>query len=289
MSRTWFGYAVAALTIFGFAILNAPAQTPAAAPAAPAVSAPAAGGPAVQAPPKEKTFYEVLKAGGVIMIPIVIVSIVMVGLVILSFLTLTRSKLVPSEAVHQLRQHFSSGDYVGALQYCQNKPGFFTNVVGAGVLVLGHGREVTEQAMGDALAKEASMVNTRNYYLNLIGVVTPMLGLTGTVLGMIKAFSTLGESGIGDPSKLAGAIGEVLVATASGLFIAVPGFSFYYVFRNWIIEGTAYAEDHINLLFRNVPYAELDGQIFGESLLAASLNQSAPAAPAAAPGQPEEK
>ena len=83
--------------------------------------------------------------------------------------------------------------------------------------MLGQGKEVTEKSMEDVMAKEIASMNTRIYYLNLIGVVTPMIGLTGTVLGMMNAFKTLGTSGIGDPSALAGAIGEVLVATASGL------------------------------------------------------------------------
>ena len=59
-----------------------------------------------------------------------------------------------------------------------------------------------------------------------------MIGLLGTVIGMMKAFAVLGASGIGDPRGLATSIGEVLMATASGLFIAIPAFISYYIFRN---------------------------------------------------------
>ena len=138
--------------------------------------------------------------------------------------------------------------------------------------------------MEDTLAKGIASASTRNYYLNLIGVVTPMLGLTGTVLGMMRAFATLGTSGIGDPSALAGSIGEVLVATASGLFIAIPAFTFYYVFRNWITAATAYCEDHINTLFRGMPYHEMEGVYFGAEPIFAARPNWIEGNPADAPG-----
>ena len=266
--------------LLGVLLLAAPrltAQQPA------AVNASA---PAPEVTQHRKTMFDTIKAGGLMMVPLIATSMVMVGFVVRGFMTLSRKKLVPEADVQQLRAYFSAGDYKGALRFCKAKPGFFTNPIAAGLKVVGQGHAMTEQAMGDALAKEVSTVSTANYYLNLIGVVTPMLGLTGTVLGMIKAFSTLGESGIGDPSKLAGAIGEVLVATATGLFVAVPGFTFYYVFRNWITGATAYAEEHINLLFRAMPYEELAGMWFDDEPVFAALPQQpddAPAAPAAPP------
>ena len=85
--------------------------------------------------------------------------------------------------------------------------------------------------MGE-LAKENSHLQTYISYLSVIGVCTPMIGLLGTVTGMIKAFAKLGSSGIGDPSGLSAAIGEVLVATASGLVIAIPAFGAFYFLRN---------------------------------------------------------
>jgi biopolymer transport protein ExbB len=247
--------------------------------AAAAAAAPAPGAP-VKPPHKDKTLIQVIKDGGVMMIPLLATSVIMMALVMNGFISLKKKKLVPDQDLIQLRSFFNKGDYQGALAYCKTKPGFLNSTVAAGLTVVGQGQEVAQQAMGDALAKEVSVLSTRNYYLNLIGVVTPMLGLTGTVLGMIKAFSTLGESGIGDPSRLAGAIGEVLVATATGLFVAVPGFSFYYVFRNWIIEATAYAEDQINYLFRGMPYAEMAGMWFDQEPVVAALPQEVKAAPA---------
>jgi biopolymer transport protein ExbB len=223
--------------------------------------------------PHNKTLLEVVKDGGVIMIPIGLVSVGMCSLIVLGFLTLRKRKLVPDEQVEALRKYFMEGDYQAAVEYCRQNPGFFADTVYTGLLCVGQGKDMTERAMEDTLAKGIASASTRNYYLNLIGVVTPMLGLTGTVLGMMKAFSTLGTSGIGDPSALAGSIGEVLVATASGLFIAIPAFTFYYIFRNWITAATAYCEDHNNTLFRGMPYHEMEGVYFGaEPIFAASPN-----------------
>ena len=229
--------------------------------------------PVAKAAHKNKTLLGVLKDGGVIMVPIGLVSVAMCSLIVLGFITLQRKRLVPDTHVAVLRKYFTEGDYQSAVNYCREHPGFFTDTDYTGLICVGQGKEVAERAMEDTLAKGVASLSTRNYYLNLIGVVTPMLGLTGTVLGMMGAFSTLGTSGIGDPSALAGAIGEVLVATASGLFIAIPAFTFYYVFRNWITGATAYCEDHINTLFRGMPYHDLERVYFGtEPIFAARPN-----------------
>ena len=116
-------------------------------------------------------------------------------------------------------------------------------------------------------------MGTQINYLSVIGVVTPMMGLLGTVTGMIKAFSTLGASGIGDPSSLSGAIGEVLVATASGLIIAIPAFGMFYYLRSRSTTAMHHIQDIINLLFRKMPYDSLAGvHISGEEIYAGIPN-----------------
>ena len=105
-----------------------------------------------------------------------------------------------------------------------------------GIGLLGEGKQVAEEGMMGELAKENSHLQTYISYLSVIGVCTPMIGLLGTVTGMIKAFAKLGSSGIGDPSGLSAAIGEVLVATASGLVIAIPAFGAFYFLRNRATE-----------------------------------------------------
>jgi biopolymer transport protein ExbB len=183
---------------------------------------------------------------------------------------LRNQKLAPPAIAQELREKFSRGDYNGAYATCKANPSVLSNVVRAGLSLLGHGKEHAERAMEDALAKEVSQLGTRIRYLSVIGVCSPMLGLTGTVLGMIRAFATLGQSGIGDPSALAAAIGEVLVATATGLFVAIPAFAFYYIFGNRIAATTAHTEDVINGLFRGMPYHLMTGIEIGDEPICAA-------------------
>ena len=81
---------------------------------------------------------------------------------------------------------------------------------------------------------------------------------------MMSAFETLGTSGVGDPSKLSGAIGEVLVATGAGLFIAIPAFMSYYMLANRINKGVHDITEIVTGLFRAFPYAEIEGCKVGD-------------------------
>ena len=91
----------------------------------------------------------------------------------------------------------------------------------------------------------------------MISVVAPLLGLLGTVSGMIKAFQTIGSQGMGKPEVLAGNIGEALVTTATGLIIAIPAMLFYYFFRNNFIKSTATLGRNIGALLDTLETGEL--------------------------------
>ena len=171
------------------------------------------------------------------------------------------------------RDLFRLGDYVGAYQFCKNNPSPFCDVSRVALSFLGDGQKATEEAMAGELQRVSSQIQTRINYLSVIGVCTPMIGLVGTVLGMIKAFRTLGTEGIGDPSKLSKAIGEVLVATASGLFIAIPAFFFFYLLRNKLLGSMHYLQDVVVSLFRKMPYEHLkDCHVGEEEFFAATPN-----------------
>jgi biopolymer transport protein ExbB len=96
-------------------------------------------------------------------------------------------------------------------------------------------------------------------------------------MGMIKAFETLGSSGAADPSKLAGNISEVLVATGAGLFVAIPGFILYYVFRNRIQTVSVAVDSEVTLLLEDIPFEQLTGYRVSDYLGAAAA-APAPAA-----------
>jgi biopolymer transport protein ExbB len=224
-------------------------------------------------PTTTKTLFEQIKEGGWVMFPIAACSILTVYLIGDGVIRTSGKRVSPPAHEAALKQHFSNGDYVGAYDYSKANPSPLTNVLRVGISLLGDGKQVAEDGMMGELQKENQKMNTYISYLSVIGVCTPMIGLLGTVTGMIKAFATLGSSGIGDPGKLAGAIGEVLVATASGLFIAIPAFGSFYFLRNRAADSIHHIQDMINSLFRKMPYDAMAGVHIGdEQLYAAAPN-----------------
>ncbi|MEA3189378.1 MAG: biopolymer transport protein ExbB [Chthoniobacter sp.] len=210
---------------------------------------------------------------------ILITSMTMVTFVIQNIISLRKEKVAPSALVDALANEISAGNYQGAWETCAANNNYLANVLRTGLERLGRGHEAVEDAIAEAGLREATMIRTRNSYLSVIGVVSPMIGLLGTVIGMMGAFATLGASGISDPRGLATSIGEVLMATASGLFIAIPAFIAYYVFRNRSQMVIVHADDRINRLIEDIPYEELGGVRIGENFEAGA------GAPVAAAGQ----
>lgn len=253
------------LSLLTAALFLVVASLQAQAPAAPAKGKEAA--PAVHS----KTLWEQIKEGGWVMFPIAACSVLTLYLIGDGWIRSGAKKMMPSHHVDAVRSLFRQGDYVGAYDYCRANPSAFTNVCGVAVSLLGEGKEAVEEGMLAELSKENSQLNTWISYLSVMGVCTPMIGLLGTVTGMIKAFATLGSSGIGDPSKLSAAIGEVLVATASGLFIAIPAFFGYYVLRNRTTKTLHDIQDNMAGLLRKMPYDQLAGANIGTEELYAGV------------------
>ena len=239
--------------------------------ALPAQAAPSPAGAGGAAAQHKVSLFERIYEGGWVMIPIALCSILTVYLVGDGIARTSARKLAPPEHIDALKGLFRAGDYVGAYTFAKAHPSPLANVLRVGVSYLGDGQNMTETAMSEELAKENSHLQTKLSYLSVIGVCTPMIGLLGTVTGMMSAFSTLGTSGIGDPSSLAGAIGEVLVATASGLFIAIPAFAFFYYLRNRAAGSIHVIEDTVNSLFRKMPYDLLRGVHIGDEELYANV------------------
>ncbi len=225
------------------------------------------------APIRNKTLMHQIKEGGWVMIPIAACSILMVYLIIDGVLRTSPKKALPAEHVESVKSLFRQGDYVGAYNCCKSNPSPFTNVCRVAVSQLGEGKTAVEEGIYSEISKENSRMQTYISYLSVIGVCAPMIGLLGTVTGMMSAFSTLGTSGIGDPSSLSAAIGEVLTATASGLFIAIPAFGFYYYLRSRAAKILHDIQDTMASLLRKMPYDQIAGAHIGdEELYAATPN-----------------
>jgi biopolymer transport protein ExbB len=220
---------------------------------------------------QKKTLWHKIAQGGWVMLPIALCSVATLYLIGDGVLRTSRKRVAPAEHEENVKTLFRQGDYVGAYSYCKEHPSALTNVLRVGIGLLGDGKQVSEEGMLGELAKENSKMQTYISYLSVIGVCTPMLGLLGTVTGMIRAFDQLGASGISDPSGLSSAIGEVLVATASGLFIAIPAFGAFYFLRNRAADSIHHIQDVINSLFRKMPYESLTGVHLGDEQLYAAI------------------
>jgi biopolymer transport protein ExbB len=218
------------------------------------------------------TMWEDLVAGGPVMIIIGLCSVATLYLITDGLLRITNfKKSVPEEQVNAIKAMFRTGDYVGAYKFCKSNPSAVTNVCRAGLTMVGEGKAATEEAIVAAVAKENAKMQYFISYLSVIGVCTPMIGLLGTVFGMKHAFRTLNVSGIGDPGKLSGAIGEVLICTAWGLLIAIPAFFSFYWLRNRAAKLIHDVQETITSLYRKMPYEYLAGAHIGDDELFAAV------------------
>lgn len=227
-----------------------------------AEDAPAADG----APAQHSVIDLILDGGPLIMfiwICIIGTSVTMVTFIIQNIMVLRKDKLAPPALVMALEQTIAAGNYQEAWATCAANKNYLANVLKAGLTRLGRGKEAVDNAVAEHGLREASVLRTRNSYLSVIGVVSPMIGLLGTVIGMMGAMAALGVGN--NPGVLAAKIGEVLLATASGLFIAIPAFVAYYVFRNISQMCIVHADDVVNNLLLDIPYDELAGVQIGEN------------------------
>ena len=232
----------------------------------------AAAAPAV---PRERNVFQTILASGplgiAIWCAILGASITMVTFVIQNLLTLRNDRLAPPPLISSLKQVIDAGNYQEAWEICNANRNYLANTLKAGLERIGRGKDMFDDALAEHGLREAQILRTRNSYLSVIGVVSPMIGLLGTVVGMMKAFTVLGSSGISDPRALASSIGEVLLATASGLFIAIPAFVTYYIFRNRAQSVIVHAEDRLNSLVEDVPFEELQGVRIGQNFSAGDV------------------
>lgn len=224
------------------------------------------------------TFMDLFLLSGAVGWILLLASILIMAFAIEAVIKIRVARLAPPAVYAQLKDAFVSGNYPQAAQICTANPCYLSRIVQAGIERLGRGRDAAEKAMGEVTAKEVNDLKSNVNYMSVIGVVSPMVGLTGTVIGMMKAFKTLGSSGAADPSKLSANISEVLFATAFGLFVAIPGFVLYYVFRNRIQSATVAVDQKIGHLFDEVPFEQLTGYRVQDYL---GETASAPAAAAA--------
>jgi len=156
------------------------------------------------------------------------------ALIVDSFITVREKKIVPDTLVKSAGEAIQQGDVMKALKHCEEEPGPLANILSAGFSNAQEGFEAVQEAVGVAADLESEKLMQRVTYLNVVANLAPMLGLLGTVQGMIFAFANLAttQAGAAQQQMLAVNIAQALYTTAGGLIAAVPAVGFYYYFRN---------------------------------------------------------
>jgi biopolymer transport protein ExbB len=224
----------------------APAPVPTAQPAPAAV-------PGQQAKPPPKTFLQIFFSGGPLgianMIALIGLSLTAAYMVFDNLMRIRRKDLIPEELQVSLRKLVEQGRLNEAATACDGQPCFLTAVVKQGLKEADSGWSEVEKAMEDATAEQAARLFRWIEYLSVIGNLAPMVGLLGTVTGMLLAFKEVADSGSNaGAAQLADGIYQALVTTVYGLVIAIPALGFFAMFRSWIDElvaAAAYASMHI--------------------------------------------
>ncbi len=175
-----------------------------------------------------------IQTGGFFMWPLMACSILTLAIILERFWTLRKAGVAPngllSEVMTRLRDDRMTIDYIRSMQ---SKAGL-SSIFAAGLLNSKHGRNAMKESVREAASHVIHELERFMNTLGTIAAISPLLGLLGTVVGMIKVFSVLMESGAGNTALLAGGISEALLTTAAGLGVAIPALIFHRFFSRRI-------------------------------------------------------
>ena len=202
-----------------------------------AADAPAGDAPAKPDQPKvvEKSLAHMWRAGGWTMYPLGFFGIFGTTLIVYNFIVVRKKKFLNPDGVKQVEKYINALQIQEAVDYCEKNPSPITNIIGSGLAradVRGIDADEVATAMEEASAAEFADPYVLINYLSVIASLAPMLGLYGTVSGMVKAFNTIATEGAGSASKLADNISEALITTAAGMIVGIPAMFFFFYFKN---------------------------------------------------------
>ena len=176
--------------------------------------------------------YDFVVKGGVLMIPIALCSIIALAIFLERLWSLRRSRVIPRDFLIEIEDLIRREKIPEAITRCRKDNSSMANIILAGIRNFGKRREIVKESIEEIGRREAA---TLERYINVVGTIAaiaPLLGLLGTVFGMIKAFNVISIQGVGNPSSLAGGISEALITTAAGLVVAIPTFVLYRYLAN---------------------------------------------------------
>lgn len=176
--------------------------------------------------------FELVKAGGWLMIPIIACSVVAMAIIFERLWALQSKRVVPPNLVARVWQYHRKGQLNNANITVIKDGSALGRILAAGLVNRQHSREIMKESIEES---GRQVVSEMERYLNTLGTIAsiaPLLGLLGTVIGMIKVFSAITVAGVGNPTILAGGISEALITTATGLSVAIPSLMFHRYFES---------------------------------------------------------
>lgn len=204
---------------------------------------------------EHKSLFGMIRDGGVLMIPLIVCSFVTLVFAFERAISLRRGRVIPSPFVKRFMHELREGklDRDEALELCQESNSPISDVFVAAVRKWGRPSVEIEQSVLDA--EERAAFGLRRYVrlFNAVATLGPLLGLLGTVLGMISIFNEINQSdAMGNSKMLAGGISEAMITTATGLFVAIPAMCFYMFFGSRVERLSADIDDHCQELINMI-------------------------------------
>lgn len=188
-------------------------------------------------PAKQLDFMEIVEKGGPMMFPLALLSVVAMVLILLYLMTIRRNAVVSDRFMNTAEAMIRKRDFVGLIGYCHRQNQCMARITQKSIEFMTKNRgssfsEVREIAESEG-SRQAGMLTSRITYLADIGSIAPMVGLLGTVIGMIKSFLSISQGSFEGVKQmeLAKGVSEALVTTATGLVVGIPALVFYSIFR----------------------------------------------------------
>ena len=191
---------------------------------------------------KVMSLLDIIQYGGIVGYLIILLSIISLGLILDYALTIRKNKILPPEDIARLEGLIKEGQFHEIEKVEKDRDSFLSKVTFAGLRESRLGYTAMIKAMEDTSEALTSGIARKIEHLNVIGNISPMMGLLGTVIGMLRCFNEIANvAGAIEPKQLAGGIFEALVTTCMGLIVAIPSLYCYAVFKNRIDEYTGEA------------------------------------------------
>lgn len=179
---------------------------------------------------------EIVSAGGLLMLPIIVCSVMAAGIVAERFINLRQDKILPHNLVADVWRMASTKQLTEEKVREIQQESALGRILAAGLMSRGEDRESMKESIEEVGHHVVHDLNRNLNALGTIAAITPLMGLLGTVVGMIKVFTNITTVGVGNPAQLAGGISQALITTAGGLMVAIPALLFYRYFKGKIDE-----------------------------------------------------